>query len=102
MRLFELPHSFPDTVVIKPSGGYAHVNWRELWSYRELLYFFVWRDFKVKYKRTMIGVGWAIIQPFMTMVVFSLFFGRLAGIPADGLPYPVFAYSALVPWLFFA
>jgi lipopolysaccharide transport system permease protein len=74
----------------------------ELWSYRELVYFFVWRDIKVRYKQSVIGVGWAIIQPFMIMVVFSLLFGRLAQLPSDGVAYPIFYFSALVPWLYFA
>jgi lipopolysaccharide transport system permease protein len=73
-----------------------------LWEYRELLFFFVWRDIKVRYKQTVLGALWAIIQPFFTMVVFSLFFGRLAKIPSDDLPYPIFSYAALVPWTFFA
>jgi lipopolysaccharide transport system permease protein len=73
-----------------------------LWRYRELLYFFVWRDLKVRYKQTILGAAWAVLQPFLTMVVFSIFFGRLAEVPSDGLPYPVFAYAALVPWTFFA
>jgi lipopolysaccharide transport system permease protein len=75
---------------------------RELWEYRELLYFLVWRDVKVRYKQTALGAAWAIIQPLFTMVVFSVFFGRLAGLPSDGLPYPVFSYTALVPWTYFA
>jgi lipopolysaccharide transport system permease protein len=74
---------------------------RELWEFRELLYFFAWRDIKVRYRQTVMGVLWAIIQPFLTMVIFSLFFGRLANVPSDGLPYPVFSYAALVPWTFF-
>jgi lipopolysaccharide transport system permease protein len=74
----------------------------ELWEYRELLYFLIWRDVKVRYKQTVLGAAWAIIQPVCTMLVFSLFFGRLARIPSDGVPYPVFAYAALVPWMFFA
>jgi lipopolysaccharide transport system permease protein len=73
-----------------------------LWEYRELLYFFAWRDIKVRYKQTVMGALWAIIQPFFTMVIFSLFFGRLAKVPSDGLPYPIFSYAALVPWTFFA
>jgi lipopolysaccharide transport system permease protein len=73
-----------------------------LWEYRELLYFMAWRDIKVRYKQTVLGAAWAIIQPFFTMVVFSIFFGRLAKVPSDGLPYPIFAYAALVPWTFFA
>ena len=75
---------------------------RELWAYRELLYFFVWRDIKVRYKQTAIGAGWAILQPVLTMLVFSLFFGKLAKIPSQGLPYPVFYYCALLPWMYFA
>lgn len=74
----------------------------DLWEHRELLYFFVWRDIKVRYKQTALGAGWAIIQPFVTMVVFSVVFGRLAKIPSDGVPYPIFSYTALVPWTFFA
>jgi len=75
---------------------------KELWEYRELLYFLVWRDVKVRYKQTVLGAAWAVIQPFFTMVVFSIFFGRLAGIPSDGLPYPIFAYCALLPWQLFS
>lgn len=75
---------------------------RELWKYRELLYFLIWRDIKVRYKQTALGAAWAIIQPFMTMVVFSLFFGKLAKMPSDGIPYPIFSYAALLPWNYFA
>jgi lipopolysaccharide transport system permease protein len=89
-------------VHIRPGRGWASLELGELWQYRELLYFLVWRDIKVRYKQTALGASWAVIQPFGTMVVFSLFFGRLAGIPSDGVPYPVFAYAALVPWTFFA
>lgn len=88
--------------IIEPSHGWAHLRLRELWNYRELLYFLTWRDIKVRYKQTILGASWAIIQPFFTMVVFSLFFGRLASIPSDGIPYPIFSYAALVPWTFFA
>jgi lipopolysaccharide transport system permease protein len=87
---------------IEPSRGWVSLKLDELWEYRELLYFLVWRDIKVRYKQTALGAAWAIIQPFFTMVVFSLFFGRLAKIPSDGVPYPIFAYAALVPWAFFA
>lgn len=87
---------------IRPSQGWVSLKLDELWEYRELLYFLTWRDIKVRYKQTVLGAAWAIIQPFFTMVVFSLFFGRLAGIPSDGIPYPIFAYAALVPWSFFA
>jgi lipopolysaccharide transport system permease protein len=87
---------------IEPSKGWASLNLRDLWEYRELLYFLTWRDIKVRYKQTALGAAWAIIQPFFTMVVFSLFFGGLAKIPSDGVPYPIFSYAALVPWTFFA
>jgi lipopolysaccharide transport system permease protein len=86
----------------EPTIGWAWPKLRELWEYRELLYFFAWRDIKVRYKQTVMGALWAIIQPFFTMVIFSLFFGRLAKVPSDGLPYPIFTYAALVPWTFFA
>ncbi len=87
---------------IEPSKGWVSLKLQELWEYRELLYFLTWRDIKVRYKQTVLGAAWAIIQPFFTMVVFSLFFGRLAKIPSDGVPYPIFSYAALVPWTFFA
>lgn len=87
---------------ISPPAGWLDVNFRELWNYRELLYFFVWRDLKVRYKQTLIGALWAILQPFLTMLVFSLFFGRLAHIPSNGLPHPVFYYSGLLAWIYFA
>lgn len=87
---------------IEPSHGWVALKLKELWEYRELLYFLTWRDIKVRYKQTVMGALWAIIQPFFTMVVFSLFFGKLAKVPSDGLPYPLFAYAALVPWTFFA
>jgi lipopolysaccharide transport system permease protein len=89
-------------IVVKPSKGWISLNLRDLWEYRELLYFLTWRDIKVRYKQTVLGAAWAIIQPFLTMVVFSLFFGKLAKVPSDGIPYPIFAYAALVPWTFFA
>jgi len=92
----------PPRVVIRPSRGWVPINLGELWSYRELLYFLTWRDIKVLYKQTVLGATWAIIQPFVTMVVFSIFFGRLAGIPSDDIPYPIFSYAALVPWTYFA
>ncbi len=87
---------------IAPPSCWLDLNLHELWDYRELLYFFVWRDLKVRYKQTAIGAAWAVLQPFLTMVVFSLFFGTLARIPSNGLPYPVFYYSALLPWMYFA
>jgi lipopolysaccharide transport system permease protein len=89
-------------VVIEPSVGWVSLKLKELWEYRELLYFLTWRDIKVRYKQTVLGAAWAIIQPFFTMVVFSIFFGRLAKISSDGIPYPIFSYAALVPWTFFA
>jgi len=89
-------------VLIKPSKGWVPLRLRELWEYRELLYFLTWRDIKVRYKQTVLGGAWAIIQPFFMMVVFSLFFGKLARMPSDGIPYPIFSYAALVPWTFFA
>lgn len=94
--------SAPPITVIEPSRGWVSLKLGELWAYRELLGFLIWRDVKVRYKQTVLGAAWAIIQPFFTMVVFSLFFGNLAGVPSDGLPYPIFSYAALVPWGFFA
>ena len=90
------------TIIIRPSQGWIALKLRDLWEYRELLYFLVWRDIKVRYKQTALGAAWAIIQPFFSMVVFSIFFGKLAKMPSDGIPYPIFAFSALVPWTFFA
>jgi lipopolysaccharide transport system permease protein len=90
------------TLVIRPSRGWVAIKFRELWKYRELIYFFVWRDIKVRYKQTALGAAWAIIQPFFTMVVFSVFFGRLVKVPSDGIPYPIFSYCALLPWNYFA
>lgn len=87
---------------IEPSKGWKFVKLKELFEYRELLYFLIWRDIKVRYKQTVMGAAWAIIQPFFTMIVFTIFFGRLAKIPSDGIPYPIFSYAALVPWTFFA
>ena len=96
-----LPGEVPVTV-IRPSRGWISLNLRDLWEYRELLYFLTWRDVKVRYKQTVLGAAWAIIQPFFTMVVFSVFFGKLAKMPSDNIPYPIFSYAALVPWTFFA
>ena len=89
-------------VVIEPARGWKALGLRELWEYRELLYFLTWRDVKVRYKQTALGAMWAILQPLSTMVVFSLFFGRLAKVPSEGVPYPLFSFAALVPWTFFA
>ena len=88
--------------VIRARGGRAGLDLKTLWSYRELIYFFVWRDIKVRYRQTVLGGLWAILQPFVTMVIFSVVFGRLAGISSDGLPYPIFAFTALLPWTLFA
>ena len=90
------------TIRIEPSKGWVSLKLDELWEYRELLYFLTWRDIKVRYKQTVLGAAWAIIQPFFTMVVFSLFFGKLAKVPSDGIPYLIFSFAALVPWTFFA
>jgi lipopolysaccharide transport system permease protein len=87
---------------IAPPSRWWVIPVGELWAYRELLYFFVWRELKVRYKQTVVGAAWAVIQPFLTMLIFSLFFGKLAHIPSGGLPYPVFYYSALLPWMYFA
>jgi lipopolysaccharide transport system permease protein len=94
--------SQPPVVRITPPGQWWTLPLAELWAYRELIYFFVWRDIKVRYKQTAIGAAWAVLQPLLTMIVFSLFFGRLAHIPSEGLPYPIFYYSALLPWMYFA
>ncbi len=98
------PSTIPAPTVpvrIAPSSGWAFAKFKELWNYRELVYFLVWRDIKVRYKQTVLGLAWAILQPLMTMVVFSVFFGKLAQVPSDGIPYPIFSYAALVPWTFF-
>jgi lipopolysaccharide transport system permease protein len=92
----------PATIRIEPPRGWLAVRLDEVWQYRELLYFFVWRDVKIRYKQTVIGIAWVVLQPLMTMGVFTLFFGRLAKLPSDGLPYPVFYLAALVQWSYFA
>ncbi len=91
-----------NTIFISPSRGWIPLKLADLWEYRELLYFLTWRDIKVRYKQTILGVAWAVIQPFFSMVVFSLFFGHLARIPSDGVPYPIFTFAALLPWNYFA
>jgi lipopolysaccharide transport system permease protein len=104
----ELHEIFPacpsGAVVIEPSRNRIGINWGEIWNYRELLYFLTWRDVKIRYKQTVLGGAWAILQPVMTMIVFSIFFGHLAGLgkKTDGVPYPIFSYAALLPWTFFA
>ena len=101
--MHRLPVTAPtDVLVLQPSKGFVRLNLRDVWTYRELLFFLIWRDVKVRYKQTVLGVTWAILQPVMTMVVFSVFFGRLAKMPSDGIPYPVFAFAALLPWQLFA
>src|ERR1700678_3907608 len=87
---------------ISPPARWWILPFGELWDFRELIYFFVWRDIKIRYKQTAIGAAWAVLQPLLTMLIFSLFFGRLAHIPSEGLPYPIFYYSALLPWMYFA
>ena len=99
------PHAaLPDKplVTIEPSRAWVALNLRDLWAYRELFYFLTWRDVKVRYKQTLLGAAWAILQPVCSMIIFTLIFGRLAGIPTDGIPYPIFAYAGLLPWLFFS
>lgn len=96
------PHHSPAIVTrIEPPRGLFHLRLSEVWAYRELLYFFVWRDVKIRYKQTAVGVLWVVLQPILTMAVFTLFFGRLAKLPSDGLPYPVFYFAAIVPWMYF-
>ncbi len=90
------------TTIIRPSKGWVALKLNELWEYRDLVFFLTWRDISVRYKQTALGASWAIIQPFFSMVIFSVFFGGLAKIPSDGVPYPVFSYVALLPWTFFA
>jgi lipopolysaccharide transport system permease protein len=92
---------YPVTV-IEPSKGWINLRLKELWEYRELLYFLTWREVKVRYKQTAIGVAWAVLQPLLSMLVFSLFFGRLAKMPSDGVPYPLFTLAGLIPWMFFS
>ncbi|MFY9607542.1 MAG: ABC transporter permease [Blastocatellia bacterium] len=98
------PHSTTGQplVSIRPSGKWVGLDLSSLWPYRELLYFLMWRDVKVRYKQTLLGAAWAIIQPLFAMAIFTLFFGKLAGVPSDGIPYPIFAYAGLLPWMFFS
>ena len=91
-----------EIIRLQPSRGWTALNLHEVWRYRELVYFLIWRDIKVRYKQTALGAAWAIIQPFFTMVVFTIFFGKLAGVPSDGVPYPIFSYTGLLPWGLFA
>ncbi len=98
------PIQLPDQplVSIRPATGWSAVDLKSLWAYRELLYFLTWRDLKVRYKQTLLGAAWAIIQPLFTMIIWTIFFGILAKIPSDGIPYPLFAFAGLVPWTFFS
>lgn len=97
-------HQLPEKplVVIEPSSGWIPINLKDLWHYRDLLYILTMRDIKVRYKQTLLGAAWAVIQPLFTMLIFTLFFGKLAGMPSDGIPYPLFAYAGLLPWTFFS
>ena len=96
------PMASEHITIIEPAKGWQLINFRELWRYRELLYFLTWRDVKVRYKQTLLGAAWAILQPVMMMVIFTIFFGRLAKLPAGNLPYPIFVFAGLLPWTFFA
>jgi lipopolysaccharide transport system permease protein len=94
----ELTKPEPTTVYIRPANGLAALNLRDLWTYRELIYFMIWRDLKVRYKQTLLGAAWAVIQPLMTMLVFTFLFSNVAKMSSDGVPYPIFSYTALLPW----
>src|SRR5437870_3770653 len=89
-------------LIIEPTSGWVPLNLRELWEFRELIGFLDWRDISSRYKQTVIGAGWAIIQPLLMMIVFTMFFGKLAKVPSDGIPYPIFSYCGLLPWQLFA
>jgi lipopolysaccharide transport system permease protein len=91
-----------EVLFLRPTRGWAALNLKDLWLYRELTYFLIWRDIKVRYKQTVLGASWAILQPVLTMVVFTIFFGKLGKIPSDNVPYPIFSYTALLPWMLFA
>src|ERR1041385_227295 len=100
MQSFRLPNE--PLVVIQPSRKWNLLNLKDVWAYRELLFFLTWRDVKVRYKQTALGAAWAILQPLFMMLIFTIFFGRLAGVGSSGIPYPLFALAGLVPWTFFA
>jgi lipopolysaccharide transport system permease protein len=89
-------------IIIEPPKGWAPIALNELWKFRELIFFLTWRDIKVRYKQTALGVSWAILQPVLTMIIFSIIFGRMAKLPSDGIPYPIFTFTALLPWQLFA
>lgn len=97
----KLPKDLSNNITIKPAKGWLSINFNELWHYRELLYFLVWRDIKVRYKQTILGAAWAVLQPFFMMVVFTLFFGKFIKVPREGISYPLFSYAALLPWMLF-
>jgi lipopolysaccharide transport system permease protein len=97
-----IEYELPPTVVIEPTRGWASLQLKVVWEYRELLYFLVWRDLKVRYKQTVLGATWILLQPVVSMVVFSVIFGGLLKVPSGGVPYPIFAYAALLPWQYFA
>ena len=103
-EVISIPHEQPPLIIteITPARGWAHLKLRELWAHRELLYFLTWREIKVRYKQTALGVAWAVLQPLFTMLIFTVFFGRLAKMPSDGIPYSLFALTALTPWTFFS
>lgn len=90
------------TIVIEPSRGLADFNLKEIWDYRDLMFFLAWRDINIRYKQTVLGAAWAVVQPVLTMILFTVFFGRMAGVPSEGAPYPLFAFAALLPWQYFA
>jgi lipopolysaccharide transport system permease protein len=109
VQLRERPDTSPDEpaddaleIVLQPRPGWVAIDWRELIRCRELLFFLIWRDIKVRYKQTVLGVAWAVLQPLLTMIIFTVIFGRFARMPSDGFPYPVFVFAGLVPWTFFA
>lgn len=95
-------NSAVETIIIEPRSGWQLIDWRELWRYRDLFYFLVWRDIKTRYAQSILGIGWAVIQPVFSMIVFTVVFGRLAKVSSDGVPYAVFSYAALVPWTYFS
>ena len=97
-----VPEQDEEVLILKPTRGWGRLNLGEMWKYRELTYFLTWRDLKVRYKQTVLGASWAILQPFLSMIVFSVFFGGLLNVPSEGVPYPVFSYTALLPWGVFA
>jgi lipopolysaccharide transport system permease protein len=98
----ELQQRSVQTIVVEPSRGLADFNLREIWAYRDLLLFLSWRDISIRYKQTVLGASWAVIQPILTMVIFTIFFGNMAGVPSEGVPYPLFSFAALLPWQYFS